>query len=170
VTRVAQSACLHDVDDTRVVELPIELEIVSPPVHSVFNYRASNCTEHLPLENEQLVLFLSGQHPGLAAIQQYRAYQGLVDGFFVERERCLDCRCLQSLEIRLCISRLTSLFGVTRDPRYTNSLTTSNVLSPNTTLCLTSRINRSVPAAIVYFVLLSLIFSPTLFASFSNAR
>jgi hypothetical protein len=55
VTSVAQSACLHDVDDTRVVELLIELEIVSL----------------------QLVLLPSGQHPGLAAIQQYRAYQGL---------------------------------------------------------------------------------------------
>jgi hypothetical protein len=82
VTSVAQSACLHDVEDTRAVELLIELEIVSPPVHSVFNYRATNCTEHLPLENEQLVLLPSGQNPGLAAIQQYRAYQGLVDDVF----------------------------------------------------------------------------------------
>jgi hypothetical protein len=30
--------------------------------------------------------------------------------------------------ILLCISRLTSLFGVTRDPKYTNSLTNSKVL------------------------------------------
>jgi hypothetical protein len=53
---------------------------------------------------------------------------------FVWRERWLDCRCLPSPKKHLfavwilrCISRLTSFVGVIRDPRYTNSLTTSSV-------------------------------------------
>jgi hypothetical protein len=32
VNSVAQSICLHDVDGTRAVELPLEFEVVSPPV------------------------------------------------------------------------------------------------------------------------------------------
>jgi hypothetical protein len=52
-----------------------------------------------------------------------------------------------------------------RDPRYTNSLTTSKCLSPITTLCPTSRIVLSFRAAIIYFVFCSFIFNPTLAAS-----
>jgi hypothetical protein len=51
---------------------------------------------------------------------------------FVWREGRLDCRCLRrpkkhlfAVWILRCISRLTSFVGVFRDPRYTNSLTTS---------------------------------------------
>ena len=68
MTSVAQSVSLHDVDDTRAVELPLEFEIVPPPEHSVFIFRATYRAEHLPLEDEQLVLLPSGQHPGLVAI------------------------------------------------------------------------------------------------------
>jgi hypothetical protein len=49
---------------------------------------------------------------------------------FVWRERWLNRRCVRSPKKHLfvvwilrCISRLTSLVGVIRDPRYTNSLT-----------------------------------------------
>jgi hypothetical protein len=82
----------------------------------------------------------------------------------VWRERWLDCRCLRSPKKHLfavwilgCISRLTSFVGVIRDPRYTNSLTTSKCLSPIATLCPTSRIVVSFWAAIIYFVFCSFI-------------
>jgi hypothetical protein len=98
--------------------------------------------------------------------------QKIKNNFFVGSERCPDCKCLRSPKkhlfavwILFCIFRLTSLFGVTRDPKYTNSLTTSKVLSPKATLCPTSRIVLSFPAAIIYLVLLSLNFNPVLFAS-----
>jgi hypothetical protein len=84
---------------------------------------------------------------------------------FVKRERCPYCNCLRSPKkflfpvwILRCISRLTSLFGVTKDPKYTNSLTTSKVLSPKPTLSAYVANRSSFPAAIMYFVLLSLIF------------
>jgi hypothetical protein len=90
---------------------------------------------------------------------------------FIWCERWLDCRCLRSPKKHLfvwifpCISRLTSFVGVMRDPKYTNSLTTSKCLSPIATLCLTSRIVLSFRAAIIYFVFCSFIFNPTLAAS-----
>jgi hypothetical protein len=81
---------------------------------------------------------------------------------FVWHERWLDCRCLCSPKKHLfavwilcCISRLTSFVGVIRDPKYTNSLTTSKCLSPIATLCPTSRIVVSFRAAIIYFVFYS---------------
>jgi hypothetical protein len=66
---------------------------------------------------------------------------------FVWRERWVDCRCLRSPKKHLfavcilrCIFRLTSFVGLIRDPRYTNSLTTSNCLSPVATIYPTSYI------------------------------
>jgi hypothetical protein len=84
--------------------------------------------------------------------------QGLVNGSFVWRERWPNQKCLRSPKKHLfavwilrCISRLTSFVGVIKDPRYTNSLMTSNCLSPIATLCPTSRIVLSFRAAIIYF-------------------
>jgi hypothetical protein len=36
VISVAHSTRVHDIDNTRAVELPLEFEIVSPPVHTIF--------------------------------------------------------------------------------------------------------------------------------------
>jgi hypothetical protein len=47
---------------------------------------------------------------------------------FVGRERCLDCNCLRSPKKHLFAVWI--LLCITRDPKYTNSLTTSKVLSP----------------------------------------
>jgi hypothetical protein len=85
------------------------------------------------------------QKNGRTAIEQDWTDQDLVN--FVWRARWLDCKCLRSpkkhlfavwiLWILRCISRLTSFVDVIRDPRYTNSLTTSKCFA---TFCPTSRI------------------------------
>jgi hypothetical protein len=92
------------------------------------------------------------------AVEQDWADQGIVNGEFnfVWRERCTKWRekCspkkhLFAVWIFRYIFRLASFVGVTRDPRYTNSLTTSKCLPPITTLCPTSRIVLSFRAAII---------------------
>jgi hypothetical protein len=102
----------------------------------------------------QLVLLPFGQHPRVIPVEQDWADQGLNGEFCLAWNR----RCLRSPKkhrlfavwILRCISRLTSLVGVIRDPKYTHSLTTSKCLSPIATLCPTSRIVLSFPAAIIY--------------------
>jgi hypothetical protein len=126
--------------------------------------------------SSQLVLLPSSQHPGFTAIQQDWADQCLV---YVGRERCLDCSCLHSPKKHLfavwichCISKLTSMFSVTRDPRYSHKFINDFecCFANRHALSHMLRIIRSLLAAIMYFILLSLIFSPTLFAFISNAR
>jgi hypothetical protein len=73
LTTVLQFIRLHNVDDTRVVKLPLEIEIVSP---SLWTTLMSHCHKVGP------------------------GTQGLVDDKFVERERCLDCNCLCSPKSR----------------------------------------------------------------------
>jgi hypothetical protein len=64
---------------------------------------------------------------------------------------------------------LSSFLGVTLGIQDTQ-MKTSEVLSPNATLCRTSRIVLPFLATVMCFVFDSLIFIPTLFASLSKAR
>jgi hypothetical protein len=159
VTSVAQSACLRDIKGIRADKTIIESVVVTPPLDTIFNFRATYHSKSLPLKYGQLVFLLFGQHPRLPTEEQDWADQGIVnDKFWPERrlERC-------------CFSRLTSFVGGIRDSRYKNSLTTTNCFSPIATLYPTSRNILSFRAAIIYFVFCSFIFNPTLTASLFNA-
>jgi hypothetical protein len=79
VTNVAQSACLCDIEGTRAVKLFIEFVVVPPPVGTIFDFRATFCSENFSRKYEQLVLLRFGQHPRLTAVKQDWAYQGLVN-------------------------------------------------------------------------------------------
>jgi hypothetical protein len=52
VPTVAQSIALHDADDIWAVELHIEFEIVSAPVHTVYYFWTIYCGENFPLNDE----------------------------------------------------------------------------------------------------------------------
>jgi hypothetical protein len=56
--------------------------VVPPPVDIIFDFRAANRSENLPLKYEQLVLLPFGQHPRFTAVEQDWANQGLVNGEF----------------------------------------------------------------------------------------
>jgi hypothetical protein len=70
VTSVAQSPSLRDILGIRAVRLFIEFVVVSSPVDTIFDFRATYRLENLPLKYEQLVLFPFGQHPRLTAVEQ----------------------------------------------------------------------------------------------------
>jgi hypothetical protein len=72
------------------VKLFIEFVVVPPPVDTILYFRAAYRSENLPLKYEQLVLLSFGQHPRLTAVEQYKADQGLVNGFFFASPGLLD--------------------------------------------------------------------------------
>jgi hypothetical protein len=61
--------------------------VVLSPVDTIFDFRAANRSENLPLKYEQVVLLSFSQHPRLTALEQDSADQGLVNGeFYLDRK------------------------------------------------------------------------------------
>jgi hypothetical protein len=132
----AQRSAIYS-DDIWAVELLIDFGILPAPVHTIYFFWAIYLAEIL-----------------------------------VWRARWDDRRCFRrppkhlfAVWILFCISKPTSFFGVTRAPKYTNSLTTSKFLSPKTTVCPASTIFY-----FMYLIFCSLLFSPNLAASAFSAR
>jgi hypothetical protein len=106
-------------------------------VHTIFLFRVTYRSEHLFPKDKKLVLPPFGLHLHL----------------WIGRARCPDSNCdavrrsISCILDSVCISGLMSLFGVTRNPQYTNSLMTLKVLSPKATLYPMSRIVLSFLAA-----------------------
>jgi hypothetical protein len=126
-------------------------------VFTIFDFGAAHRSENLPLKYEQLVLLFFGQHPRPTAVEQglggSRSYDWWIWSGVRGGSTADVCAVhLFAVSILRWISRLTSFVGVIRDPRYTNSLTTSKCLLPIAKLRPTSRIVLSFQAAIIYFV------------------
>jgi hypothetical protein len=128
VISVAWPIRLHNIYDTRSIKLSLEFEVVS--VLTIFLFRATYCSEQLPLKHKKLVFLPFSQHPCLTAIQHDRADQSLANDYDV------------LLDVDSGFSSVTPVW----DPKFTNALTISQVLSSKATLWPTSRIVLSFPS------------------------